>query len=81
MEILLNFLLNYLTLAVAGIVFVILLAVLFVKRRSLSKGMRLLLATLLIILAVYFVFIAWITVAAGGTKPADPPTPVISSVE
>ena len=73
----LNFLLNYITLAVAGIVFIMLLVVLFAKRKSLSKNTKLLLAVLLIILAAYFVFIVWITVAAGGNQPANPPTPII----
>ena len=77
MEIVLNFLLNYITLAVAGGIFVILLAVLFAKRKSLSKSTRLLLAILLIVLAVYFVFIVWMTVAAGGNQPTNPPTPII----
>lgn len=77
MEIVLNFLLNYITLAAAGVVFITLLAVLFVKRKSLSKNTKLLLAVLLIILAAYFVFIVWITVAAGENQPANPPTPII----
>ena len=36
MEVLLNFLLNYITLGVAGIAFVLILAVLFWKRKTLS---------------------------------------------
>ena len=78
MESVLNFLLNYMTLAVAGIVFVIILAVLFVKRRSLSPNARLIFTLLLIIRAVYFAFIIWIAIAAGGNQPANPPTPIIS---
>ena len=77
MEIVLNFLLNYITLAVAGIVFVIILAILFAKRKALSKNTKLIFIVLLIILAVYFAFIIWITIAAGGNQPANPPTPVI----
>ena len=77
MEIMLNFLLNYITLAVAGIVFVIILAVLFAKRKSLSKNTKLIFTVLLIILAVYFAFIVWITIAAGGNQPENLPTPVI----
>ena len=57
MEIVLNFLLNYITLAVAGIAFVIILVVLFAKRKSLSRSTKLIFTVLLIILAVYFSFI------------------------
>ena len=77
MEIVLNFLLNYITLAVAGVAFVIILVVLYTKRKSLSKNTKLIFTALLIILAVYFAFIIWITIAAGGNRPANPPTPVI----
>ena len=77
MEIVLNFLLNYITLAVAGIAFVIILVVLFAKRKSLSRNTKLIFTVLLIILAVYFVFIIWITIAAGVNQPANPPTPII----
>lgn len=78
MEIMLNFLLNYITLAVAGIVFVIILAILFAKRKALSKNTKLIFTVLLIILAVYFALIVWITIAAGGNQPSNPPTPIIS---
>ena len=71
----LNFLLNYITLAVAGIVFFIILAVLFAKRKSLSRNAKLIFIVLLILLAVYFAFIIWITIAAGGNQPANPPIP------
>ena len=77
MEIVLNFLLNYITLAVAGIAFVIIVVVLFAKGKSLSRNTNLIFTVLLIILAVYFVFIIWITIAAGGNQPANPPTPII----
>lgn len=77
MEIMLNILLNYTTLAAAGIVFVICLAVLLAKRKSLSQNAKRILIVLLIILAVYFVFIIWITIAAGENQPANPPAPII----
>ena len=47
MEIVLNFLLNYITLAVAGIAFVIILVVLFAKRKSLSRNTKLIFTVLL----------------------------------
>ena len=53
MEIVLNFLLNYITLAVAGVAFVIILVALFAKRKSLSPNTKLIFTVLLIILAVY----------------------------
>lgn len=81
MEIVLNFLLNYITLALAGIAFVIILDALFAKRKSLSPNTKLIFTVLLIILAVYFAFIIWITVAAGGNQPANSPTPVNPSIE
>ena len=77
MEIVLNFLLNYITLAVAGVAFVIILVALFAKRKSLSQNTKLIFTVLLIILTVYFVFIIWITIAAGGNQSANPPTPII----
>lgn len=81
MEIVLNFLLNYITLAVAGVAFVIILVALFAKRKSLSKNTKLIFTVLLIILTVYFAFIIWITVAAGENQPANSPTPVNPSIE
>ena len=81
MEIVLNFLLNYITLAVAGVALVIILVALFAKRKSLSPNTKLIFTVLLIILAVYFAFIIWITVAAGGNQPANSPTPVNPSIE
>ena len=81
MEIVLNFLLNYITLALAGIAFVIILVALFAKRKSLSQNTKLIFTVLLIILAAYFAFIIWITVAAGGNQPETSPTPVNPSIE
>lgn len=81
MEIVINILLNYITLAVAGIAFVIILVALFAKRKSLSQNTKLIFTVLLIILAVYFAFIIWITVATGGNQPVNSPTPVNPSIE
>ena len=77
MEIVLNFLLNYITLAIAGIAFVIILVVLFAKRKTLSQNIKPFLMVLLIVLAVYFAFIIWITLAAGGNRPINAPVPVV----
>lgn len=75
----LNFLLNYITLAIAGIAFAAVFAVLLAKRTVLGKNTKRILAALLILLAVYFAFVIWIVVAAGGNQPGNVPTPVIPS--
>ena len=76
MGIILNFLLNYITLAFAIATFVIIIAVLCVKRKSLPKNTNQVLILLLILLIIYFAFIIWITIAAGGNQPASPPMPI-----
>ena len=64
MEFLLNFLLNYMTLSVAGIAFVLILAVLIWKRKTLSPKDKGLLIVLLAILAIYFGFILIVTITS-----------------
>lgn len=76
MEFLLNFLLNYLTLTVAGIVFVLVLALLIWKRRALSSKDKGLLIVLLAVLAIYFGFILIVTITSGSIHPAGGPTPI-----
>ena len=76
MEFLLNFLLNYITLSVAGIAFVLILAVLIWKRKALSSKDKGLLIALLAILAIYFGFILIVTIASGSIHPAGGPTPI-----
>ena len=76
MEVLLNFLLNYITLGVAGIAFVLILAVLFWKRKTLSGKDKGFLIVLLAILAIYFVFILIVTITSGSIHPAGGPTVV-----
>ena len=76
MEFLVNFLLKYITLSVAGIAFVLILAVLIWKRKSLSSKDKGLLIVLLAILAIYFGFILIVTIASGSIHPAGGPTPI-----
>ena len=76
MEFLLNFLLNYITLGVAGVAFVLILAVLIWKRKTLSSKDKGLLIVLLVILAIYFGFILIVTIASGSIHPAGGPTPI-----
>ena len=65
MEFLLNFLLNYITLSVAGIAFVLILAVLIRKRKTLASKDKGLLIVLLAVLAIYFGFILIVTITSG----------------
>ena len=76
MEFLLNFLLNYITLGVAGVAFVLILAVLIWKRKTLSSKDKGLLIVLLVILAIYFGFILIATITSGSIHPAGGPTPI-----
>ena len=76
MEFLLNFLLNYITLSVAGIAFVLILVVLIWKRKTLSGKDKALLIILLAILAIYFGFILMVTITSGSFHPAGGPTPI-----
>lgn len=76
MELLLNFLLNYITLSVAGIAFVLILAVLIRKRKTLASKDKGLLIVLLAVLAIYFGFILIVTITSGSIHPAGGPTPI-----
>ena len=76
MEFLLNFLLNYITLSVAGIAFVLILAVLIRKRKTLASKDKGLLIVLLAVLAIYFGFILIVTITSGSIHPAGEPTPI-----
>jgi hypothetical protein len=76
MEFLLNFLLNYITLSVAGIAFVLILAVLIRKRKTLASKDKGLLIVLLAVLAIYFGFILVVTITSGSIHPAGGPTPI-----
>lgn len=76
MEFLLNFLLNYITLSVAGIAFVLILAVLIRKRKTLASKDKGLPIVLLAVLAIYFGFILIVTITSGSIHPAGGPTPI-----
>ena len=76
MEFLLNFLLNYITLSVAGIAFVLILAVLIRKRKTLASKDKGLLIVLLAVLAIYFGFILIVPITSGSIHPAGGPTPI-----
>lgn len=76
MEFVLNILLNYITLGVAGVAFILLLVVLIWKRKNFSAKEKGLLSVLLIILALYFVFVIVASITAGSGHPAGNPTPI-----
>lgn len=76
MEFVLNVLLNYITLGVAGVAFILLLVVLIWKRKNFSVKEKGLLSVLLIILALYFVFVIVVSITAGSGHPAGNPTPI-----
>lgn len=76
MELVLNFLLNYITLGVAGVAFVLLLLVLLWKRKNLSTKEKGLLIILLAILAIYFAVVIIVSIAVGSGHPAGNPTPI-----
>ncbi|OUQ44281.1 hypothetical protein B5E65_00560 [Gemmiger sp. An120] len=75
MEFVLNFLLNYITLSVAGMAFVLILAVLIWKRKVLAFKDKKCLMALLVILVVYFAFILIVTITSGSIHPTGGPTP------
>ena len=77
MEFVLNILLNYITLGVAGVAFILLLVVLIWKRKNFSAKEKGLLSVLLIILALYFVFVIVVSITAGSGHPAGNPTPIV----
>lgn len=77
MEFVLNILLNYITLGVAGVAFILLLVVLIWKRKNFSVKEKGLLSVLLIILALYFVFVIVVSITAGSGHPAGNPTPIV----
>ena len=76
MEFVLNILLNYITLGVAGVAFILLLVVLIWKRKNFSAKEKGLLSVLLIILALYFVFVIVVSITAGSGRPAGNPAPI-----
>lgn len=76
MEFVLNILLNYITLGVAGVAFILLLVVLIWKRKNFSAKEKGLLSVLLIILALYFVFVIVVSITTGSGHPAGNPTPI-----
>ena len=71
-----EFLLNFFTLSVAGIAFVLILAVLIRKRKTLASKDKGLLIVLLAVLAIYFGFILIVTITSGSIHPAGGPTPI-----
>ncbi len=61
----LDFLLNYVTLAIAIIAFAAGILILILGRRKLSRPVKLLLIILLVVLALYLAFILWLVIGMG----------------
>ena len=73
-----DFLLNYAALAIAAVVLITDVIFLFVgrRRRRITPNMKALLAVLLIILVLYFVFVLCVAFASGNSHPIADPIPL-----
>ena len=70
-----DFLLNYATLAVAALVFIVAVVLLITGRRKLTPTTKALLVVALFILAAYFAFVLWMVLASGNAHPIADPVP------
>ena len=68
MEFVLNVLLSYVTLAAAGVSFALILAVLLIKKGSLTPRDKRVLLVLLGVLALYFVFVFAVSAGLGAPR-------------
>ena len=71
----LNVLLSYVTLAAAGVSFALILAVLLIKKGSLTPRDKRVLLVLLGVLALYFVFVFAVSAGAASGHPGGGPLP------
>jgi len=71
-----DFCLNNTTLAIAAIALIADVVFLFVGRKKITPTMKTLLAVLLFILVIYFVFVLWVVFASGNTHPIADPIPL-----
>ena len=68
-----NFLLNYGTLAAAIVVLVVCIAVLIAKRRTLPQSVRIVLIVISVVCVLYLAFVLWVVIGFGSGHPgADP---------
>ena len=74
-----DFLLNYVTLSVAIVAFVAVLALLLLRRKRLPPALRVFLCVLLALLTLYLVFVLWLTLGFGN-RPAADPSPIAASM-
>lgn len=74
-----DFLLNYVTLSVAIVAFVAVLALLLLRRKRLPPALRAFLWVLLGLLALYLVFVLWLTLGFGNL-PAVDPSPIAAAM-
>ena len=71
-----NFLLNYGTLAAAIVILAACIAVLIVKRRTLPQGARIGLIVITVICVLYLVFVLWAVIGFGNGHPGADPVPI-----
>ena len=74
-----DFLLNYVTLSVAIVAFVAVLALLLLRRKRLPPALRAFLWVLLGLLALYLVFVLWLRLGFG-KRPAMDPSPIAAAM-
>lgn len=74
-----DFLLNYVTLSVAIVAFAVVLALLLLRRKRLPPALRAFLWVLLGLLALYLVFVLWLTLGFGN-RPAVDPSPIAAAM-
>ena len=70
-----TFLFNYGTLVIGAAMWLLILALLLVRRKTISSPVKVGLAVLLAVLTLYFVFILWVSITAGGGHPGNGPVP------
>ena len=71
-----DFLLNYTTLAITAAALITDAVFLFVGRKKITPTIKVSLAVLLILLVIYFVFVLWVVFASGNTHPIADPIPL-----
>lgn len=69
-------LLNYVTLTIATILFLVLVSLLIFKHRQISKTQKRIIYLLCALIVIYFFFIAILTFAFENTHPGGGPLPV-----
>lgn len=72
-----NLLFNPIFLSIAVLVFVVLVAVIWINHQRLSKKHKVIFFLILAVLMIYFIFIAWAIVGFGSSHPSGEPKPIM----